>query len=760
MGETRYLTRIVCLLGAVLTMLLALFFSPIAAADAPSEGQSPVVVLMTGEITWDTFDPARAPATASLAAEGTMANLVPVSTRGASCPLDSWLALSAGRQASPVALSTSLLCGQPIVIPSQRLSHWSDYQEMIAASQSSAQLGTLSEVLSEAGVHSQPIGTGAAYVLADRQGVVPANYLYAPKSNDALADVVASSVLDYDITFVDARTTSFTTLAQWLGGKIGLQPADPQEESTSPTIAELNSDRVESIVGALPHGTRVLIVSLNDAGAARHMQTVIAGDIGGASTMGPAVGYSDSVRQRGVIQLSDLTPTFVSWLGIDPPSTVGQTPMTAIASGTLGGACSTSESCFTGRFDELTNQGVHASAMRLIRGEFIRYLTWGAVVYFLVSLVLLARRPYRFLEKRPVMRTLWIGAGVTVAAVPLASLLMNALPWWATSLARLVLIGGSWLLAAGIAAVSLWARRFHAAAPLLLVSALTAAALVLDAATGSRLMADSPVGFNLLTAARFYGVGNEAFALLATGSLTVLAFLGMWLRDKSGKRWVPTLVVGVVGLWIAAVDALPSMGADFGGVLSFVPALLLLLLFIGRVRLSVVRVLVIGGVTAAAAVGIAVVDWMRPPGARTHLGKFVQSIIDGELFDVIGRKLGTNIRLLMGSTHRWVVLAAVALFVVALLYALRRRPLDGNLQGKLRHVRAKTWGWMAPREDEDRLPLIEQMPALKPAMIANMVCMLLAFALNDSGIVLSGMAAILFIPLLQALIVDDQEKRV
>lgn len=88
---------------------------------------------------------------------------------------------------------------------------------------------------------------------------------------------------------------------------------DPQEESTSPTIAELNSDRVESIVGALPHGTRVLIVSLNDAGAARHMQTVIAGDIE-ASTMRPAVGYSDSVRQRGVIQLSDLpwSPGWVS----------------------------------------------------------------------------------------------------------------------------------------------------------------------------------------------------------------------------------------------------------------------------------------------------------------------------------------------------------------------------------------------------------------------------------------------------------------
>lgn len=60
-------------------------------------------------------------------------------------------------------------------------------------------------------------------------------------------------------------------------------------------------------------------------------------------------------------------------------------------------------------------------------------------------------------------------------------------------------------------------------------------------------MADSPVGFNLLNAARFYGVGNEAFALLATGTLTVLAFVGVWLRDRTfGRirgRWAAVFVV-------------------------------------------------------------------------------------------------------------------------------------------------------------------------------------------------------------------------
>ena len=67
-------------------------------------------------------------------------------------------------------------------------------------------------------------------------------------------------------------------------------------------------------------------------------------------------------------------------------------------------------------------------------------------------------------------------------------------------------------------------------------------------------MADSPVGFNLLNAARFYGVGNEAFALLATGTLTVLAFVGVWLRDRTfGRirgRWAAVFVVlTLLAIW-------------------------------------------------------------------------------------------------------------------------------------------------------------------------------------------------------------------
>lgn len=790
MTSTNNVTRVLrlfCVLVGLMGLLVALFSAGAIASESTPEGtlssadpaastqgeeavttgRPPVVVIMTGGLRWDTFDPSQTPAIASLAASGIMANMVPVISRGASCPLDSWLALSAGRQTAPVALSRPWMCGQQWVRPDRQLARWGEYQTTISASQSAAQLGTVAQILADSGVTSEPIGPGAAHVLANSDGMVPGNYLLAPRSDEALAERVAQAAGEYDVTFVDAYPVDYSAIGRWIVSRLGLQSPE-REKQESDAASGLNAARVEAIVSALPAGTRVLITSLTDVDSVRSMQVVIAADVSNDAVAGaallPSIGYSDSVRQRGVVQLSDLTPTLFSWLGIKDTSGVSGTPM--VAHDEVSQTCTVNDECFSSRLHDLSDRATHASAMRTTRGDFIQYLTRAAVGYFLLSLVLLARRHYRFLASHPRLRTLWMWAGVTLASVPVASLLVNALPWWNSSLAELSLIGGSWLAAAGLACVAMIARRWHVAAPLLIVSALTAFVFLADAATGARLMADSPVGFNLLNAARFYGVGNEAFALLATGTLTILAFLGVWLRDRpSGRlrgRWAAVLIVSALGLWVAAIDALPSMGADFGGVLSFVPALLVLVLAVGRLRISFARAAIIGVVTVAVAGTIAMIDWMRAPTARSHLGRFVQSILDGEFFEVVGRKLSTNLRLLMGSTHRWVVLAALLLVAFALIHALRsrRQPADDRWWRRRPYVLViGQWDWMEPREGEKWTGLIERLPSLKPALMANGTCITLAFALNDSGIVLPGMAAILFIPLLQAVIVTDQELR-
>ncbi|RTE49184.1 DMT family transporter [Actinobaculum sp. 352] len=814
-----------------------------------------VVVILTGGLRWDQLDGDLTPELSAYAASGIMSNLVPLATRGAACPVDSWLAMSAGRQISPRALATRATCPRPTVFRGFPIQSWEAYEDALAATSSEGSLGTFGAILAEEGVSTQPIGTGAAFVLANPDGTAPRNYQVAPTSNMELAALVSSSASQYDLTIVDADAESYASDDERQAARIadfleieqrraaGQDPDTTEGGSENPPdvvdgstltpqrriYSAINTRRVEAILRDLPAGTRVLVASVVDIDTTSYMQLLVAADVPSAEASGtddmalvPGLGWSESVRQDGVVQLADLDPTILSWLGITDHNIASGTPMSTV--NPVAVPCSPDQACYTDRLSELDDQALHSGKIRTWRGRFVHWLTTAAIVYFLASLVLLAAPVYRRTLRFRWLREAWMLAGLTVAAVPLASFIVDMLHWWNTDSAELALVGGSWLLAGGIGVIALNFQRLWLPAPLVVIAGVTAASLTVDAALGSRVMADSPIGFNLLTAARFYGVGNEAYALIAAGTLIGLAFLGTWIRDRGvgvfRGKWAAVLTVGAIGLVVAAIDALPSLGADFGGVLSFLPALIVLVLLIAQTRISVGRVLGIVVVTGGIAAALAIVDWLRPAESRTHLGRFVQFIIDGELTDVISRKLATNIRLLFASTHRWVVLTALLLLFLALFQTLRRRPALG-VDGKAidqkwrpawwngaRNWCVNMWGWLGPvqrvaRADQTSeaepmgstaqtvgavervtsvdkvdavrgvsvdaaggapadkststgvrgfdLALSERVPALRDSLVSVAVCMALALCLNDSGIVLPGMAAIMVVPLLEVL---------
>lgn len=672
--------------------------APASGAQAAAKGgKRRTVVVVTGGVRWDQLDHARAPNLAQLGASGAMANLVPLATRGAPCPVDTWLAFSAGRQISERAISTTPTCAQPPVAAGDVLPNWDRYTRALAATDQKARLGRFAESLHKAGVTTHSIGDGGAYVLANGSGDVPANHTPNPLTVKELGEETARSAAKYDLTIVDADAESYASdqerdAARQLFQEQRKELENDQQPTPTPTdgigpenptppdtvdgstlqpdrraFSAINTLRVESILERVPAGTRVVIMSAVDIDTYSYMQLFVMADVSTKGRIIPVgLAGSDSVRHEGLIQMLDVVPTLFEWAGADRTGIAGS----PISVARTADACEQSQPCYTNRVDELADQSLHANKMRTFRGEFIQYMTWAAIGYFLLSLFFFARRFYAStLGRRRAYAKLWQWLGLTLSALPLASLVANYFGWWSASRPYVALFGGSWIGAAAVAAAVLPLARLHSLAPLTVVSCSTAALVAIDAATGSELMADSPVGFNLLTAARFYGIGNEAYALLASGALIGLAFLGVWLR-----RWGRFAAGGVVlfiGLAIGAIDALPSMGADFGGVLSFVPALGLLVLMVAKLRLSWRRLLVVGTVTMGAAVAIAVVDWMRPAEARTHLGRFVQSVVDGDLLAVVGRKLSTNIRLLSASTHRWVVLAALLLFFLCLVHLVR-----------------------------------------------------------------------------------------
>ena len=154
---------------------------------------------------------------------------------------------------------------------------------------------------------------------------------------------------------------------------------------------------------------------------------------------------------------------------------------------------------------------------------------------------------------------------------------------------------------------------------------MTLVVLAGDVLLGSGLQLASVFGQNPVVGGRFYGLGNTSFALYGLAVLVVVGWVAASGRSRRASAGL-ALAVLVVAL---AVEALPASGADFGGPPGLLLGGLVVIATAAGVRLTWARVLlaVVGAGLLAALV--AVLDWLRPAGSRTHLGEFVESVVVG-----------------------------------------------------------------------------------------------------------------------------------
>lgn len=780
--------------------------TPYEAEDNRHEGR--VVFIMTSALQWEELDTYNAPRLRELAASGAMGNMVPLSLRGANCPLNSWLTLSAGIKKGNRSLSRTAQCEVPPPVPGTHIGRYtcarvvSSMKLVLLHHTNLDNYGALSQALAQGDITSYGIGTGAGYVLTTPSNTYPYGWEVAPDNNAQLGEKVATAARKYNLTVVDAD------IAQSISDED--YPDFPEDTNLDKARkkyredfflqqAQANAERVEAILERIPDGTRVVVVSLLDKAGTRSQMTVI-GDIGGTPSsfepVVPGLLYSASVRREGALQLTDIDPTILSWFSLARPEHMSGASLVNKA---VAGAepCSPDQACFTERLDTLVDDSSMFTLVRDIRHPFLSIFYYIAAFFFLGTILLTAKPLWkRSFEGRAWARRAWMWLGYTLAAFPLSAIIANLYSWWRTPSPLAVYASLAWACAGVCGLAALASRRLHRLAPLFVILVPTALFILVDTANGSRAMADSAIGYNTLAAARFYGLGNEAYALLAASSLFILTFVGVWLCERlvrAGKsifvaRAVTVCVVGLAGFIIAAVDALPQYGADFGGALSYIPALLVLLVLLSETAMSWRGAGLIAGVTVIAAVLIAFLDWLRPASSRTHLGNFFQSVLDGRLFSVIGNKLETNLHLLANSNYTFIVLRGLLLLLIVLLPALTFHSqgllasftspsLQGakqhgdlapaqpssvwlRLKALLRMVVQKTfalheryWSWLFPRSAGEATTT--RWPAFRIVFIVELVVFVLSFALNDSGIVLPAMALLLLLPMLTSFVIGE-----
>ena len=389
---------------------------------------------------------------------------------------------------------------------------------------------------------------------------------------------------------------------------------------------------------------------------------------------------SASTRRVGIVTLTDLTRTLIDFdrpASAPPPLTVDGSPLAVYPA-------------------ELTIDGVEAmlrSVAALSDAIPAAYLILGSMgaVVVAVGVVSLLRRRLRL------SLLMW----TVSASLSSAMLLTGAVPWQRSSMPVLALglaVAVGWAIAT-VAAVLI--GRLLAVPAMIAAAGLAVAALTIDAALGGPLQPGSLLNSRPIFGLRWYGFGNTTFAAYATNGLLLAGYIAHRML-AAGRRRAAVAAVAAIGFGIVICQGWPSMGSDFGGVIALTPPVLWLILVISGVSMTWPRLLLVGG-SAVLAIGlISTLDWLRGPDRRSHLGNFVQRILDGDALDVVSRKAVASVETIASPLGLFSLLFGAAVFFLALR-------------------------WVAPRIES-------QFSTVRPVLIALLATGILGTVLNDAGI--------------------------
>ncbi|MBO3747687.1 hypothetical protein J5X84_16535 [Streptosporangiaceae bacterium NEAU-GS5] len=641
---------------------------PATAAPAGSQ----VALIGVPGLMWSDLSPSETPNLWRLAGQSAIGSLSVRTVGSSTCPYDGWLTVSTG-----VRTAVGSRCGEPPEPVNGTIPEYSWLSEVAGV----AGAGTLGQALKDAGKRTLAVGAGAALGVADASGHVDV-YAGAPGqvSDWTAGDVVAVEVPDLVLPYFD-------------DGKLTRETEKLSPDARRQAVRQADM-AVGTVLNGLPTTTTVLLAGLGDHGWAPHLRVAMLRAPGAA---GHALG-SRSTHRDDMTILPDLTATILAEAGVPAPATVVGVEMAAT------GARPTA--------DGLRAADVAGQTIRDMTALFFTALAVLQVLFYIVAFLLLRRR-----RGLSAVRT----AALALASIPVATYLANLTPWAFAAHPTLALVAAIVAIAAALTALALATGRRGVLLPLTVVAGLTAAVLLIDLLTGTNLQLNSVMGYTGVVGARYYGLGNIPFALLATAVLLVTAAGADRLLRAGRKAWAVALVASLGG-FAMILDGWPGVGSDFGGVIAFVPGIAVAALLVAGKRVSVVKLgafCVAGGVVV---MGIAFLDHLRPPDRQTHLGRFVGQVLDGTFWPVIGRKLGAMLHTLLSPNLMPVVIAAFAFLIFALL-----RP-DAASAGVLPVA-------------------FERAPALRAGLLGALVSGVVGMLVNDSGAAVLSMALALAVPL-------------
>lgn len=314
-----------------------------------------------------------------------------------------------------------------------------------------------------------------------------------------------------------------------------------------------------------------------------------------------------------------------------------------------------------------------------------------------------------------------------ITAVPLVMLWVGTLPHSSLIVVIFEVIG----LSAAVTFLAMVPWRKRPLDPFLITTGLTTAVIVADLFAGAPLAKSSPFSYDIISGARFYGLGNEYMGVLLGSTI---AFACIFLDRQ--QVCTPALKAAVVLLFalVTFTIAAPCLGTNVGGTMAAVAGFGAVgwILYGGRLTgRSVSAVMVCIAIVLA---GLIIFDLSRATEAQSHIGRTAALIKENgfsEISRIVSRKWEMNFKLIKNTTWSWFYFISL----VVIMFIGRRVP-DRTARFK------------------ERFPVFNR---CLPGLILGSIFALL---FNDSGMVAAAtMITFAAAPFLTGLIAEERKWR-
>lgn len=412
--------------------------------------------------------------------------------------------------------------------------------------------------------------------------------------------------------------------------------------------------------------------------------------------------YSSSTRKKGLASNFDIAATIIDFFKLErPPQLIGRPLVSAETS-----------------YDAASLEGFRdvAVASHTSRGGMVNFfIFFSLAVIALLLLVIIMRE-----DLAQSRQTFFSVVFLALISAPLAYLVVSL--FGRADFYKSIPIAAVMCIGLALASLFLQPRRNRSLnSAIIFLSGLTLVALIADTFSGSKLMASSPFGTDLILGGRYYGIGNLYMGVAIGSSLLFVSLIIDTHTSFFSRPRRRLLFACAVFALVLVLIGLPTLGANVGGAITAAVAFGVFLIKLGGERLKWKRALWVVILLIAFLLILPILE-MYAAKQPTHLGELVSRIKGGGLpffFSQVSRKVAASIRLLKSSNWTLeLVVLALGFFLLNWKYHFLRDIKEGK-------------------------------PALYAGLLAMAVGLIAAIIFNDSGIEAASLISLyLFLPYL------------